>query len=395
MSQVGMEVTLLCTPTYPDFGLPVRRLSQLLDPPRGANRKLRQIRFAVTIFENFRRLRGCVKRTRPDVVFFANFPTWLVHFWGPGLEKHKRQGTIFASMLHDPDLSYVVGPRWIYESGVRRSFDLMDRIFVHHDIDLSHWGAKVNAKLTTIPCGPFSAGNSATWSPTDEQTSVGERTAHPHTATQETNCSPIASNREARARLGIGQNEHVLLVFGHLRDNKRLDLILAAMSHIDFAPWLAKCLLVVAGDEPSGQRFNYAAYLQMATDLNVDSRCRWLPGYASDELTEDLFRAADSVLLNYDAGFRSASGVLNVASRFDLPVLASGGDGPLRVAVEEFGLGVTVDPGDVRCLAIAMKDILDWKKPTEGWAKYRRHNNWSSNARLIQSAIESLITGPL
>lgn len=123
----------------------------------------------------------------------------------------------------------------------------------------------------------------------------------------------------------------------------------------------------------------------MAQELRVADRCVWDIRYIPDEETGDLFAAADFVLMTYSGKFRSASGVLNTAVTCRKPVLASSGDGPLKSAVMEYGLGIFVPPDDDTVILDGANLLLSQPLDPE-WERYERENSWEENAIRVMAA---------
>ncbi|MGA0094785.1 MAG: glycosyltransferase, partial [Chthoniobacterales bacterium] len=123
--------------------------------------------------------------------------------------------------------------------------------------------------------------------------------------------------------MAIPDDAQVLLSFGHIRDGKNLDQIIAAL------PLLPDAHLLVAGREQSGGQKPAAFYRELAATLGVADRCHWCTDYIPNTEVWKYFRASDVLMLTYSKDFRSASGVLNVNAQFGLPVMASAGGGPL------------------------------------------------------------------
>jgi glycosyltransferase involved in cell wall biosynthesis len=100
----------------------------------------------------------------------------------------------------------------------------------------------------------------------------------------------------------------------------------------------------------------------------------------------DHFTAADVVLLTYSASFRSASGVMHVATHYRKSVLASAGSSALLDTVRAFGLGVVVPPDDSVALAQGMAELLSQHRSPD-WQAYEQANSWDRNAQLVADAL--------
>jgi len=114
----------------------------------------------------------------------------------------------------------------------------------------------------------------------------------------------------ARAELGAGEEELVVLLFGQLRPDKGVGDLLRAAAEVPSVH------VVLAGEDHGA--------LEQAADALRDERLRGrlstLPGHVPPERMGQLFAAADVVALPYRRA--SASGVLLLAYGYSRPVLA-------------------------------------------------------------------------
>jgi glycosyltransferase involved in cell wall biosynthesis len=172
----------------------------------------------------------------------------------------------------------------------------------------------------------------------------------------------------------------LLLSFGHIRDNKNLQLMLQAMAY------LPQVWLLVAGPEATAGQRPSSYYRQLAQELGVYDRCLWQIGYQSGAQVSGAFTAADAVLLTYAASFHSASGVMHLAAHYRKPVLASAGASALLHTVQRFSLGVVVPPDDPMALVEGLKQLLT-SPPTPQWQAYEDVNSWVRNAKLVAQAL--------
>jgi glycosyltransferase involved in cell wall biosynthesis len=195
----------------------------------------------------------------------------------------------------------------------------------------------------------------------------------------------MVSREMIRRQLQIPASGLLLLAFGHLRDAKNLDLVLRAMTSNPDA------YLLIAGKELSATQRAAKYYQELAVQLGVSERCRWRIGHVPESEIGNLFEASDLVLLTYNQGFRSASGVLNVAVQYRKPCLASSGSGNLKTSVERYALGRWIAPDDAAALAQA---LTNWKSTSfkPDWPGYERDNSWERNAALVIERMSSHYT---
>ena len=188
------------------------------------------------------------------------------------------------------------------------------------------------------------------------------------------------SRQEARAELELPEQAKAFLSFGHIRDGKNLDLFIQAMREFQ------DVYLIVAGSEQSGGQKPAAYYQQLASQLGVSDRIRWNVRYIKSSESPRFFRAADFLLLTYSRQFRSASGVLAVAAHYELPCLASSGNGPLKTAIQSYDLGVFVSPDCPNAIRDGIEAVQRGSK-TPQWARFCSDHSWTRNAECVRTAI--------
>jgi hypothetical protein len=134
-------------------------------------------------------------------------------------------------------------------------------------------------------------------------------------------------------------------------------------------------------------------YQKLAQELGVAKRCRWDIRRIPDEEVGGIFAACDVVLVTYSAKFRSASGVLNTAVSARKPVLASSGLGPLKTVVNQYQLGIFVEPDDFDKILRAASDLANRDQlhaaPAPAWDRYESENSWEENARKVVEVFEA------
>jgi len=90
-------------------------------------------------------------------------------------------------------------------------------------------------------------------------------------------------------------------------------------------------------------------------------------------------------LLLYGRDFHSASGVLNVNAQFQLPVLASGGSGPLLRAVEHYRLGVVLPECSPPRVAAALREQS--YLAGANWESFQNDHSWEINAGSVAQSL--------
>jgi D-inositol-3-phosphate glycosyltransferase len=166
--------------------------------------------------------------------------------------------------------------------------------------------------------------------------------------------STSMTRAEARRRLGLGESEKVALFFGVITPYKGLEFLLGAMAGLKSEHEPVKLIItgkVDRGCEAYGNELRVLIEEQSLQDRIVDRI-----GFIPDSDVEIYFKAADLLVLPYRYIYQS--GVLFLALRFGLPVIASD-VGSLRDYVTEDRTGFVFRPGDAEDLARAIGRYFD------------------------------------
>lgn len=158
-----------------------------------------------------------------------------------------------------------------------------------------------------------------------------------------------ASNRDAaRRRLNLNLTETIFLVFGILRNDKRIDLAIEAIKE------LPHCRLIIAG-EPHDFTETFIKELvhRNGCEQSVSTEINYIP----EERMHDYFSACDAAIIPYDRSFKGLSGILTLACGHGKAVIASN-VGILGETVKEHGLGFVVEPNDASAIREAILRFL-------------------------------------
>lgn len=347
ISDLGIAITMLCPL---DFCHPAgnyaqeRRLS--IAPELRRTRFESRIRFVLRLLRDTRILDRTLFRTGSNRVLFASYTEYLAPLWAWRFRRHQKRGVVFGAIAHDPVRDYRVGPRWWHRRSIRSAYSFLREVFVHEAISLETLGEFPILRTSVIPHGVFR------FPP------------------------PSTTRMEMRSRLEIPDSSYLFLSFGHIRNNKNIPLVLRALVDVPSA-WL-----LVAGPEATVGQTSSDSLRDLALELGVADRCRWLVNYLDPDQVSNCFNTSDAVLLTYSSTFRSASGVLNVAGWFRKPVLVSGGESNLRTSVLAYHLGPAVPPDSSDSIASGMAELMQTSF-TSGWDHYLAENNWERNARVV------------
>lgn len=186
--------------------------------------------------------------------------------------------------------------------------------------------------------------------------------------------------REARRLLGLAPDERLALFFGFVRPYKGVDQLVRAVALA--APAVPDLRLLVAGESwlaPDATR-------SLARELGIADRVTVVDRYVPNDLVAPYFCAADVVVLPYLEA--TQSGVVTLASRFGVPVIATNVGG-LPEAVLDGVTGLIVPPSDAAALARALQAVLTdgalARSLREGVEAHRWRFGWPALVDLIEA----------
>jgi glycosyltransferase involved in cell wall biosynthesis len=163
----------------------------------------------------------------------------------------------------------------------------------------------------------------------------------------------IFETAEDRRKLNLPMDRQILLMFGSLRPNKGLDVLLEALEIIRKRK--PEVLLVVAGALPRGM--SYEPYSDIIEKLNLLENVKSFIRFIEDEEVDMFMSASDLVVLPYKK-FEAQSGVLLRAYAHKKPVVVSN-VGAMGELVTKDKVGLAVASGNVKALADAVIDVLE------------------------------------
>jgi glycosyltransferase involved in cell wall biosynthesis len=351
LGKLGVDVTIMCSPDFPQKPTANYFLqSALLEiRPRKPirNRALKVAHFCKINLSNQFRLANAVAAGGFRHVFLVSYGEYLAPLWYRRLLRLARNGVTFGAVIQEPVRNFVVGPLWWHRWSVACAYTFLREAFVHDPIVLDTVRLMPRLRTTVVPYG------------------------------QHRFPSPNENPQKVREHLGIPPGACMLLAFGHIRDDKNLDLAIQSL------PGVKSVYLVVAGKRQAGSQRSENFYRDLAANLGVSDRCRWLLEYITEPEAANLFTACDLVLLTYRRSFRSASGVLGLAAHFRKPCIASSGSGSLGTTVRKYDLGVWVEPDSAEAIRDGLKKWL--QSPSQPrWDVYLEDNSWQRNAKIVK-----------
>ncbi|MGH7592649.1 MAG: glycosyltransferase [Gemmatimonadales bacterium] len=176
----------------------------------------------------------------------------------------------------------------------------------------------------------------------------------------------------ARHRVGLGDDERILLAVGNLVPVKGIDVLLKALVLCEAtAPWH----LVIIGDGPLRASLN-----QQVDALALRSRVRFVGRVPHDELA-DWFRAANRVVLA-----SRSEGVPNVlleAMACGVPFIATRVGGVPEISPDPAWL---VPPEDPMALATALRTAYHERDPQVAATRF----DWPKTASLVTGVLQDL-----
>lgn len=165
---------------------------------------------------------------------------------------------------------------------------------------------------------------------------------------------------EARSRLGISNEENVLLFFGFVREYKGLKHLLRAMPLIKNE--LTSVKLLVVGDFGEDKQ----DYMDLIGELKIGGVLEIHDGYIPDKEVEKYFAASDLVVLPYESA--TQSGIVQIAYGFEKSVVVTDVGG-LPDVVNDGETGYVVEPKKPDALADAIRRFFEEKKEVD----FRKH----------------------
>ena len=158
-----------------------------------------------------------------------------------------------------------------------------------------------------------------------------------------------STHSDARNKLGLPQEENVLLFFGLIRQYKGLGVLIDAMTLLSGR---LSCQLVIAG-EFYDDKTKYLAQIDAA---GLSESVRVVDEYIANEDVADYFLASNVVVLPYLSA--TQSGIVQIAFGMATPVITTDVGG-LPEAVDHGKTGFIVPSNDSKALADAIVRFFD------------------------------------
>ncbi len=187
---------------------------------------------------------------------------------------------------------------------------------------------------------------------------------------------------EARKRIGIGENEKVVLFFGYIRKYKGLHVLLDAMAEVVKR---INVKLLIVGEFYDDER----SYHQQIAKLNLTDNVMVVSDYVPSDEVAKYFSASDVVVLPYiDA---TQSGITQIAYNFNKPVITTNVGGLAEVVVDG-KTGIVIPPNSSGDLANAIVRYFSEnlaEKFADGVADQKKYYSWDNLVKAIEELAQS------
>lgn len=318
---------------------------------------LRKTNFLLGQFINPVRVCHRAASTGVDILHLCNI-TYLSYAYWRGLRD--RSGARLVATVHTVRRNSALVNHQYESRQLRRVYGDADALLVHSEaqaMDLVMYAGIDRHKIHVVPHGPSEYG------------------------------APHADRATLRARYGLPQDKQISLFFGDIRPDKNLDLMLRAM-----VPYRDRLHLLVAGRGDRSGRRGAGWYKSLAGQLGLSGHVLFLDHYIPDDEVPDLFELSDWVALPYSRSFTSQSGVLNVATRYRRPVLASSSP-TLAETIQNSDIGLLVEADALEALKDGIGAICDRvnERYPHNFEAYNSHFTWQRNVERTLSVYQSII----
>lgn len=192
------------------------------------------------------------------------------------------------------------------------------------------------------------------------------------------------SQLESRRKLGLGERDRVVLLFGAIRGYKGLDTLIEAMATV--AREAPQAVLLVAGKlwEP------WAPYANLIERHGLQDRVKCRLEYIPTDQVQDLLAACDVAALPY-RHFEAQSGVALAALDFARPLVVTSVGGLPELAPQG---SLVVPPDDPAALAQALTAVLTnddlRERLAAGAAQAAAEHSWEAAAAATWKVYEQL-----
>lgn len=328
LARRGVDITLA---TYTDYELDAWprdfRVEKIFQPAmaslhsRFASKPIKLMLRGLGHFSSLSRLINYAREQKPDIVHIQWLSlNWSVDWLPFYVFRKMGLGVVFTShdiLPHDT-------ATFIDRLVLTRVHRLADRILVHgeknREVCLQLFGTRPE-KIFSVPMGNYHIMNG----------------------------NMDITRAEARSKLGLAENEKIVLFFGYIEPYKGLSYLIKAFQLLKKE--IPEVRLVIAG-RPRG---SFAQYSRLISECGLESTVSLHLGYIPMEQVPLFFLASDLVAAPYTETYQSA--VIQLAYSFGRPVVATR-TGALPDLIENGRSGKIVEPKDEASLAGGLMELL-------------------------------------
>lgn len=202
---------------------------------------------------------------------------------------------------------------------------------------------------------------------------------------------PFEAVKQASARdqLELMQGETILLAFGMLRSDKKLDLTIQSVAAYN-EKFTQNICLVIAGSESGVSIRDLNNWIEQSGLEHT----RLLIKYVSEQEMHLQFSAADALIMTYAPGNVSQSGPASFARNYGLPIISTD-VGEIGSYIKQNDVGFVADEFTEDSIASAIHDFMSLDDETRAELKDRILRmkdkfGWSSAAEKYKTILEEL-----
>jgi glycosyltransferase involved in cell wall biosynthesis len=358
LSQSGVDVTFLTSTAHPDNKTGLYKVERRLSPLTSKQVGVSSVYWAADRI--YRTTLNILRRNH-----FAGMGSFdVVHIQGAVLPlldqlflKPLARKMPLVVTIHDVEPHY---DRFAARrSFIMRNMQIPHRLIVHYQDGKKHlvdnWGIDSN-RIDVIPHGIMPLGSD----------------------------QPV---RQAKESLNLPADRRIILIFGSIRPNKGLEILLKSL--VIIRRHQPNVLLVIAGELPRGMSFT--PYQHIIDELNLSQYVRSFNHFIPDNQVDTFFAASDIVAMPY-LKFQSQSGVLMRACAHKQPVVVSD-IGAMGEFVSTERIGLVVEPAKPDLLGKAIINVLDnqAKYISSYTPEMETKYNWTNIAELTIKTYEKAI----
>lgn len=350
--------------TQPDFAWrqeATYRLQAHLFQISHPNPLVRKARFLIGQLANPQRLAAYAKQTQPQIIHLADVNHLFLPLWEQALFN---QAWRVVMTVHDVTrLAAIIERHWENRQ-LRRVYRYCDALFVHSRAqrdELLDYAQVKPERVHIVPHGPYPFAR----------------------------YSGSLTRNELRRKWSVPEKAVILLFFGFIKPYKGLDFLLQAVERLDRGHALH---VLVAGSGGSRYQDHVVACQQHIASPALQDQVTAVFRHIDESEIPELLELSDAVALPYREVFTSQSGVLNIASHYQRPIVAT----PAHAFVEgqtSGSIGIIATDFTLDAYQAALQCFLESRSTDWAFDRYLAANSWERNAHLTKAVYRALIDG--